>query len=218
MKSFVITIMSMEESVRCADRCIKTAKKHGTTVEYFDAVTPKDDPESFLKNEGVPLEGFKGIYSRWQNVLSCFSSHYTLWKECAEGKEDYLIFEHDAVVLDKIPKLHYRGLISFGQPSYGSYKTPPSFGVNKLISKQYFPGAHAYMIKPRAAQVVIERAKRDACPTDVFLGNDRFDFLEEYYPWPVVVKDHFTTVQKDAGCQAKHSYRKMGAEYKLIKV
>jgi hypothetical protein len=35
---------------------------------------------------------------------------------------------------------------------------------------------------------------------------DIFPWLEEYYPWPVEVKDSFTTIQKTEGCLAKHGY------------
>jgi hypothetical protein len=35
-----------------------------------------------------------------------------------------------------------------------------------------------------------------------------FPWLEEYYPWPVVVDDSFSTIQNQQGCLAKHNYAK----------
>jgi hypothetical protein len=32
--------------------------------------------------------------------------------------------------------------------------------------------------------------------------------LEEYYPWPVEVRESFSTIQKTQGCLAKHMYNK----------
>ena len=43
-------------------------------------------------------------------------------------------------------------------------------------------------------------------PTDVFLNIETFPFLEEYYPWPVEVRETFTTIQRKEGCLAKHMY------------
>jgi len=217
MKAFVIRIKDNPRSCESAERCIKSAKRFGIDVEPFDAVTPKDNPEAFLVSEGIPLGLFKEQWSRWQNVLSCFSSHYSLWKKCIEDDEYYLIFEHDAVVKDRIPlNKPFQGLLSLGKPSYGKYNHATSLGVNRLFSKQYLPGAHAYIIKPGAAEILVERAKRDACPTDVFIGNLRFDFIQEYYPWPVDCEDSFTTVQNINGCQAKHNYKKFGEQYEII--
>ena len=54
----------------------------------------------------------------------------------------------------------------------------------------------------------MERARLEASPTDIFLNLDTFPFLEEYYPWPVEVKESFSTIQKTEGCLAKHMYSK----------
>ena len=112
-----------------------------------------------------------------------------------------------------MPRVPYKGVLSLGAPSYGKFITPPNIGVNKLVSKQYLPGAHAYMVKPSAAKVLVDQARGYACPTDLFLRNDLFDFVEEYYPWPVLARDNFTTIQREAGCSAKHRY---GETYQIL--
>ena len=83
----------------------------------------------------------------------------------------------------------------------------------KLISKQYLPGAHAYGITPKGARAIIEQTIFNAGPTDVFLNNRLFTWLEEYYPWPVKCNDEFTTIQNETGCLAKHNY---GKQYAII--
>ena len=80
-------------------------------------------------------------------------------------------------------------------------------GVGPLSSKRYFPGAHAYRLKPIGAKTLLSRVQTDARPTDIYLNVDCFPWLEEYYPWPVVVKESFTTIQKLEGCVAKHGYK-----------
>ena len=42
MKSFVITLMKVPESVKMAERCIESAANHGITVSMFEAVTPEE--------------------------------------------------------------------------------------------------------------------------------------------------------------------------------
>ena len=215
MKSFVITIMDNERSVQVADRCIKSGKKFGIDIEKFSAVTPKThDPEKYAESLDIPTDGFKEIYSRYENCLSAFLSHYLLWEKCVNLNEQLLILEHDAVIVDSIPVFAgYKHLLNLGEPSYGKARQPMSIGVGPLTSKQYLPGAHGYMIKPSGAKMLIDRAQLTAMPTDVFINKTNFPWLEEYYPWPVKAVDSFTTIQNKHGCAAKHNY---GVTYEII--
>lgn len=215
MKAYVITILDNDRSVKVAERCIESGKKFGIDIEKWKAVTPDDDPDALFKRFGINPIGFNNNpYSRKDRCMSAFLSHFSLWEEALNTKDDVLIFEHDAVVTAQIPDVKgYQGCISFGAPSYGKFFTPRYLGVQELQSKSYFPGAHAYQVSWQAAEVLIKKAKTEAEPTDVFLNKNRFRFLQEYYPWPVVVKETFSTIQKEKGCQAKHSYN---GGYELI--
>ena len=205
MKSYVITIMSEPRSVESAQRCIDSMPEYN--IEMFPAITPKDNPFKIAEKKGIPIDLFKEGYSRIENCVSAFLSHYSLWEKCYEEKTEYQIFEHDAVCTNNIPKfIPYQGCISLGAPSYGRFQTPMKIGVGPLTSKRYFPGAHAYRLKPVGAKTLLQRAKTDARPTDIYLNADYFPWLEEYYPWPVVVKESFTTIQRLEGCVAKHGY------------
>ena len=212
MRSFVIYI-PIEESEKAAARCITSASKFGLRVELFRGVTPKDHPIRLAEELNIPTENFREKYSRYENCLSAFLSHRRLWEWSAHNNEEVLIFEHDAVVTDPIPDVPYRGVLSYGHPSYGKWVTPSTLGVNKLVSKQYLPGAHAYRVKPEAARVLVNQSTHHAAPTDLYIRNDLFEFVDEYYPWPVVVKETFSTIQQEAGCLAKHGYNE---DYKLL--
>jgi GR25 family glycosyltransferase involved in LPS biosynthesis len=212
MRAFVIYV-PIPESEQCATRCVTSASKFGMKVELFRGITPQDYPIQMAEELGVPLNKFQEKYSRYENCVAAFLSHRRLWEFSVQNNEEVLIFEHDAVVTDPIPDVPYRGVLSYGHPSYGKWVTPSTLGVNKLISKQYLPGAHAYRVKPAAAKVLIETAKTHAGPTDLYIRNELFDFVEEYYPWPVVVRESFSTIQNENGCQAKHGY---GEGYRLL--
>lgn len=214
MKSFVITIKDLPQSVQAAKKCIRSGNRHGIDINYFDAITPKNtDVTQRMYELGLPLY-FKDKYSRKNNCIAAFLSHYSLWEQCKNSNEEYQIFEHDAVIVNDIPKtINYLGCISLGKPSYGKFNIPTTIGVNTLASKEYFPGAHAYRITPKGADMLIAEAKNSACPTDLFLDIRRFPFLQEYYPWPVEVRESFSTIQNERGCYAKHGYSN---EYKII--
>lgn len=213
MKAYVITIMDNIRSVQIAGRCIRSAAKYDLDVTMWPAITPKNKPAELMKLEGIDPEGFKEVYSRHENCMAAFMSHYSLWNESVNTDENILILEHDAVIKDYIPEVANLGCISLGKPSYGKYNTPTSIGAGPLVSKPYFPGAHAYMITPYGASRLIKQAKIKAGPTDVFLHRDTFPFLQEYYPWPVEVNDTFTTIQNQRGCLAKHNY---GETYEIL--
>lgn len=220
MKSFVITIMDLPESVACADRCIASAAKFGVETEKFAAITPKNDPIKMMEKLKLPITEFSSdIGSRPENVIAAFLSHFGLWSKCANQKETFLIFEHDAVVIDNLPLYTpFDGCMSLGAPSYGKFQQPSMLGRNPLTSKPYFPGAHAYMLRPHAARILCDVAQGYAMATDVFLQSNLFPFLEEYFPWPVVARDTFTTIQNKTGCEAKHNYKKNPTKYRFFNV
>lgn len=214
MKAYVITITDFEPSVSSANKCVSSSKKHGLDVEIFDAITPKKNPLELLKKYEINESDFDETYSRKINGICCFLSHYTLWKRSIEENENILILEHDAVMIKKFDvNTNFNMLLSLGKPSYGKYIVPSKIGVNKLVSKTYLPGAHAYIIKPAAAKELIMQSKVRSKYADVFMNVKDFPWIEEYYPWPFVCEDSFTTVQAVKGCEAKHNYNK---EFKII--
>jgi hypothetical protein len=54
-------------------------------------------------------------------------------------------------------------------------------------------------MKPEGARIIIDTARLCSIePADTFLNKSRFKFLEEYYPWPFVVRETFSMIQGDA--------------------
>jgi GR25 family glycosyltransferase involved in LPS biosynthesis len=206
MKHFVITIEDNIKSNEAADKCIESGKRFGLHIEKFNAITPKTVKQVLLDQRINSSLFDNSKFSREDNARAAFCSHFSLWKYSADTNQEVTIFEHDAIIVDPIPFLNYNGCISLGKPSYGRFRTPTTLGVNSLVSKDYFPGAHAYRVKPRASEILIDFARLQAAPTDIFLNIKSFPFLQEYYPWPVEVRETFTTIQKTEGCRAKHGY------------
>ena len=213
-KAYVITIMDNDKSVEVAKRCVGSAQLRGTEVEMFPAITPKDDPVKLLKEKGIDPKAFDEVYSRNLNCIAAFLSHHSLWEKCAKGNENFVIFEHDAFVHSPIPvNAKFSYVMNIGQPSYGSYNTPSVLGVNPLTTKRYFGGAHAYMITPAGAELLVQNAPLHARPTDIYMNLATFPWLQEYYPFVADARDSFTTIQVERGCIAKHNFRD---EYEII--
>jgi len=213
MKAYVITVKEHEQSVQAAKRCIKTAKKFDIEAYLWFGYTPENNPDRIAEKKGIPTDRFKEIYSRYERCLSAFLSHYSLWEHCVANNENYLILEHDAYFVNGIPNVIKHPIVSLGKPSYGKYQTPNTLGEGPLMSKPYFPGAHAYHITPAGALDLINKAKECAGPTDVFINLETFPYLQEVYPWPIEARDNFTTIQNKNGCIAKHNY---GETYEIL--
>lgn len=219
MRAFVITIMNNEQSYKAAERCIRSGKRYDVDIMHKPAYTPRDNPRTIFKQWNLPIDNFLGSeWSRDDNAMACFLSHYDLWSRCARGDDEYLILEHDAVLTGPVPNVLYDKVMSIGAPSYGKFNTPTQIGINPLTSKRYFPGAHAYLVKPKGAAELVKVAHHSASPTDVFLSLDNFPWLQEYYPWVAEARDSFTTIQKEKGCLAKHNYAKRPDLFELVEV
>ena len=206
MKMYVIGIDGNKQSMSAVERCQRSANNYGHKVEHFKAITPKDDIYGMLKQQGISAMGFEEQYSRLDNCIAAFLSHYCLWNECIKRDETIIILEHDAVIREPIRTFPFIDICNFGKPSYGKYNTPPTLGLNPLTTKRYLPGAHAYGVTPNGARKLIEQAKIHARPTDIFINLDVFPTINEVYPWPVECVDNFTTIQNKNGCIAKHRY------------
>jgi GR25 family glycosyltransferase involved in LPS biosynthesis len=213
--SYVITIEDNPRSVQIARRCIRSAAKHGLLVQMFPAITPRNtDIYKMAEEEGIDINGFKEKYSRLDNCIAAFLSHYSIWKLASKASNTTTIFEHDAVVVDQLNStIPFDKVVTLGKPSYGKYNTPSFLGTGPLTQKPYFGGAHAYRLNKDGAEELIKQAKIEARPTDVFLNVNTFPWLQEHYPWKVEVNEVFSTIQKTEGCLAKHQY---GESYELI--
>ena len=120
MKAFVITIESHTGSRQVANRCIKSAAKYHINIEKWKATTPSDMPIDMLLKDGVNVAGLHETYSRIANCAAAFHSHFSIWKNAVETQEMHMIFEHDAVIINDIPKgIQFDKVVSLGAPSYG---------------------------------------------------------------------------------------------------
>lgn len=207
MKTFYITV-DHPKSHEIADRGIESCAKQGIHAEKFNAITPKDNPRDIIrditKNRNKMILDIEPFPER---VASCFASQLVLWDRCSRDTEPYLILEHDAVLELPFPHdLEFDKCITLGRPSWGPHLDAPKVmdkrynkGFANPLQSHCFIGNHAVLMKPEGARIIIDTARLCSIePADTFLSKSRFKFLEEYYPWPFVVRETFSMIQGDA--------------------
>tara|TARA_B100000575_G_scaffold294148_1_gene308285 strand:+ start:2408 stop:3064 length:657 start_codon:yes stop_codon:yes gene_type:complete len=218
MISYVITMLNNSKSVDASERCIKSASGFGYDPFIFKAITPEDNPVEMFRKEKLPLDKFKADskYSRLEPCMCCFLSHRELWKKAVKSGNGILVLEHDAIFKNYLPaECAFEDFVNLGKPSYGKYMIPEKQGLYNLFSKAggYLPGTHAYYVSSKAAQRLLDWARVNPAPVDLFLNKNKFPWIKEYYPWPIIADDDFTTIQKVEGSLAKHNY---GESYEIL--
>lgn len=175
IKSFIIRLKDNEHSCKMAKDCFDQAKNNGLDPEYFDAINGIDFKHHYQETGILPLKKLK---KGRLGVLGCFFSHYYLWKKSIELNEPLIILEHDGFILkpiednilDKFEDVLKLDRLDPYSGSYNSnleleknlelsikkYINPTPKNPEKLGTGNYFKGAYAYIIKPHAAQKILD--------------------------------------------------------------
>lgn len=147
--------------------------------------------------------------------IGCSMSHYVLWKKCVELDNSILILEHDSVFLRALPEIEFNGICQINDPNGATRKggqwskqmsSRGTIGVHPKTwitaeNERHIPdglaGNSAYMIKPWAAQELIDKFYEiGVWPNDATMCQQLFPYLEEYYPFitkPIQGKSTTTT-------------------------
>ena len=134
--------------------------------------------------------------------IGCSMSHYALWKKCVELDEPILILEHDSVFLRPLPEVEFNGICQINDPNGATRKgslwskrmqTRGTAGIHPKTwiteeNERHIPdglaGNSAYMIKPWAAQELIDKYYEIGVrPNDATMCQQLFPYLEEFYPF-----------------------------------
>lgn len=191
MKCFIIRLKGNEISEKHAAECIEQAKKFNLDVEYFDGINGNDYFQHLKRLNIFPRYKFKkgkvGVYG-------CFLSHFYLWKMCSEGKEPFLILEHDGYFIRPLPddiltkfqdvlKLdnldpfskRYNQIIDEEKDNavrIEKYFNHQTKFLEKNQTGNYMRGAYSYIIKPFAARKLVDWIARNGfVPADNQIGD-----------------------------------------------
>ena len=153
--------------------------------------------------EQFPYTAANGTLAALSSKIGCSMSHYILYNVCVELDEPILILEHDAVFVRAMPTdPEFNGICQINSPLGATPKA--QFWFNQMVKRGGFgafektwikspherhlpdglAGNSAYMIKPWAAQEVIDKYHElGVWPNDAILCKQIFPYLEEYYPF-----------------------------------
>ena len=164
-----------------------------TTFKFleFDWTYPWDTPKTELKY-GLKLSPYNT--ANRENRMACFLSHYGLWMKCVSRNEPILILEHDAIFVRRLNPEYILeskyGIIGLNDPlgatrradvfdsqiqtmrgvKYDEDKVLPVPTVDVFDVPQGLAGNSAYIIKPEAAQQLLDVVKElGAWPNDAIM-------------------------------------------------
>lgn len=196
MKCFIIRIKDNNISEDLANELISSLNAHNVEYNLFDAVYGEQIQELWSK-ENLKFYHKQNPNRKLPGVQGCFLSHYSLWKQCLDDNEPYLIFEHDAVVIRNIPEQiysldHYDVInldyASREEPNYEDHLNldkgffvknwkpdadqKKKKGLISLANKSSIKGLHSYVIFPSGAKKLIDRAQdHGTFPADIHVNS-----------------------------------------------
>jgi hypothetical protein len=210
MKAFIITLDN-ESSKSYSKQCINSIKETGSLldVQIFNATTPDTlfdidwswpvTKKKTCPHTGMTLKAYKN--ADINKRIACAQSHYWLWQKCVELNETICILEHDAMFVRKFEPFDFEGgVLALNSPIKATfmsaeYDAALTEGVNDIpyitdLSKpQGLPGNSAYVIKPWAAQELIDKQNEIGWwPNDAIM-------CRQLFPWLKIVKPYYTQVQ-----------------------
>lgn len=191
MKAYIIGLTCNDVSLSMAKECIEQAKKFNLQINFFNALTPQE-ADKLIDEENL-FRYPKKLKHDTGGVKGCFASHYSLWKQCSQQSESFLILEHDAFMIRPLPENIETNFLDVCKldscnPFTQSYDKDVSKDNGNIIIDYnlswgfkkknapyggYFLGAWAYLLKPHAAKKIIDQIKKNGwVPADKQFGEN----------------------------------------------
>lgn len=186
MKSFIICLSKIEDSLRTATNLLKQLQDFGMPAELFegtygsDAVRLMVQESRQLHHFGIKGPDVKGVPNAKSlakvstpGVKGCFYSHYNLWKKCVDINEPIIIWEDDIVLRRPFIPIDWENvlILALGHPAksdrYMPYLTTPTGDPGPADYVQSsMPGCCGYALKPKAAKKLCEVYQNTYLPAD----------------------------------------------------
>jgi len=215
MKAYVIRLKNIQPSESLADQCVESGKIHSLVIDKFDGIYGQDAIE-YYKNFFDIKPWKEKIKKGRLGVHGCLLSHYSLWLKSIELNESLIIFEHDAMVLQKIPNnLEERFdeflLLDPYNKFNGSYYldhqnsfnckqkiieySNPASRKKYSITAEYAMGLQGYIIKPKAAKKLCKAIKQNNYfPADMQCNKDIINLQTVNSPLVSINKKYYNNM------------------------
>lgn len=187
-KSFIIYNKNDPTSLNLSEVSLTKARYHNVTFTKFQGVY--DNIDKIFDKENLIINPLGQHKMKKKGVRGCFLSHYFLWKQCAEDNQPYLIFEHDAELLQRIPleifdkfedylnldfnrHLFYKDFKKYEKNLKNTnqkievFELQEKFSKNskfknsfKYINNNHIKGAHSYFLTNVGAKKLVNASKK----------------------------------------------------------
>lgn len=194
MKCFIIRMKGNLISEDLAIDLANSLESQNINYDFFDAIYGDAVEKEFSKKE-LSLYYKQNNNRKSQGVKGCFLSHYSLWENCIKNNENFLIFEHDALLIRPLQdfgndfdvlNLDYASRVEEDYNHHLSLDkgdkilswpvAPQKKGFISQIAKSSIKGLHAYIITPNGAKKLIQKAKDiGTVPADVHVNSMYID-------------------------------------------
>lgn len=164
-----------------------------------------DDP----RNDGLDMMTglWKATYraADQNRVVACTVSHVRCWDKVVQDNEPYIVFEHDAILTRKLDAEslldQFNGILGLNDPRNATRKAGVFHSIaSKTQGVQNVPtvdhpsndkplpmglaGNSAYIIKPKAAKLLLDRLDYyKLWPNDAYMNKQLFPWLKIVYPY-----------------------------------
>ncbi|MCF8780177.1 glycosyltransferase family 25 protein [Vibrio sp. IRLE0018] len=200
-----IKVISLKDSI---DRRKDTAfALSNIPFDFFDAEYIKDNKSHFIyslydSKKSQQLKGYKLTVAE----LGCFASHISLWKECLESNENFLVIEDNIAVLgDLSAQLENINSLTtkYGVIKLGNFFHREHIEITKiddnytLISNlKGACGTSAYAISPNAAERYLKHVHGFFEPVDDFMDAEwrSKQTIYSYEPWLISRNSSASTI------------------------
>jgi len=188
MKTYIIYLKDNDLSIKLAKDAQKSCERFGLEYEMFDGV-PADKAIDVMKLHDLKPSNSvkKEVWTK--GTIGCVASHFLLWKKCSEQDENFVIMEHDGLII-RDPRLiendvvhachldasvafnsnydadseewfyHYeKSFIDNNKPGVRDHPSVKFYGNQDIIGGT-FRGAYGYMITPAGAKRLVNFVRK----------------------------------------------------------
>jgi len=188
-KTHIIYLKDNDFSCEMKEDAIKSCEKFNIEYELFNGIKAEESKDFLIKKGVNPSKKFS--LDDWTpGTIGCFASHYSLWEKCVEENENFLILEHDGVIIrnpnEIIPLIddvcHLDSIIPFNDNEVDYFKKYDNevydykggvikYPVNKFYGDDEFGstfrGLYGYILTPKGAFKLLNFvSKYGALPAD----------------------------------------------------
>lgn len=236
IRGYIISLINHHESTVATRLLISSIRNTESQIDpiIFPATVPKTIQEDLKKITYIDTKGLDwtyptkasqdgldmktGLYlqhyktANLPNRIACMVSHMRAWQECINVKEPILVFEHDALIVnrfykeDVLTKDFKGGIIGLNSPlgatrksrvfyekvgkKKGLHPVPSVDGPSDPNLPQGLAGNSAYLITPVAAKKLLSKVREVGMwPNDAVM-------CKQFFPWLQVVYPYYTEIQK----------------------